>query len=147
MCERHSEPLQRAIDLLLAEIKSGNLDEDVIREEFLDSLAKSAVASSLIWNCLTAKHPAYQHEQEVRLIILGTHWVLRPFIKTRIRGSNIVPYIAHEMLVRAPHSISNIVVGPTAPPDAERTVRTLLESLDIDSALPVSRSDVPYRAV
>jgi hypothetical protein len=31
------------------------------------------IASPLIWNCLTSKHPAYSHEQEVLLVILGLH--------------------------------------------------------------------------
>jgi len=145
--ERHSSLLEPAIKVLLHEVERGCLGNDAVRDEFMWQLARSMVAGKLIWNCLTTKHPAYKHEQEVRLIILGSHEVLRPFIKTRIRGSDVVPYIAHAMPVREKHSIAEVIAGPAAPADAERTVRTLLESFDIDPNVAVGRSQTPYRAV
>jgi hypothetical protein len=39
--------------------------------EFLNRLARSVVTAPLIWNSLTCKHPGYQHEAEMRLVILG----------------------------------------------------------------------------
>lgn len=42
-----------------------------IKIRFMQDFARAVIASPLIWNCLTSKHPAYTHEQEVRLIILG----------------------------------------------------------------------------
>lgn len=114
---------------------------------FMQDLARAVIAAPLIWNCLTSKHPAYAHEQEVQLIILGMHDRLRPYIKTRIRGADIVPYVAYDMPVRKEHSIGRIVVGPAANPDAERTVRTMLESFGIQHDIPVTRSLIPYRAL
>jgi hypothetical protein len=51
------------------------------------------------------------------------------------------------MPLREPHNIAEIVVGPAALADTERTVRTMLNSLGIDPDLPVSRSNIPYRAL
>ena len=114
---------------------------------FMQAFAREIIAQPLIWNCLTSKHPAYQHEQEVRLVIMGTPASLAPHIKTRLRGSEIVPYIAHPMPLRQPHNIAEIVVGPAATVDAERTLCTMLNSLGVDTKIGISRSDIPYRAV
>jgi hypothetical protein len=105
------------------------------------------MAQPLIWNCLTSKHPAYEHEEEVRLVILGARSALAPYVKTRLRGSEIVPYIDQPMQVRDAGNVAEIVVGPAAHADTERTVRTLLESLDLDPAIAISQSKIPYRAL
>jgi hypothetical protein len=97
--------------------------------------------------CRTPTPAAYEHESEVRLIVLGQREKLLPYIKTRLRGSEIVPHIEHQMPLRERHSIVEIVVGPAAPADAERTVRTVLSSLGADASLPVQRSEIPYRAL
>jgi hypothetical protein len=81
---------------------------------FMQDFARAVIASPLIWNCLTSKHAAYTHEQEVRLIILGMHDKLRPYIQTRMRGADIVPYIPYKMPIRKAHSIGQIQVGPAA---------------------------------
>jgi hypothetical protein len=107
----------------------------------------AVMASPLIWNCLTTKHPAYAHEREVRLILLGLTSSLAPYVTTRLRGSEIVPYVPHQLPLKKEGSLAGIVVGPAAPVDAVRTVRTLLRSLGYDPELPVSRSDIPYRAL
>jgi hypothetical protein len=67
-----------------------------------------------------------------------------PHFTTRLRGSEIVPYIAHPMPLREPHNIGGIVVGPAAPADAERSVRTMLKSLGVDPKIEMSRCDIPY---
>jgi hypothetical protein len=114
---------------------------------FMQDMARAVIASPLIWNCLTSKHPAYAHEQEVRLIILGLHEKLRPYIRTRIRGADTVPYVAYKMPLQREYSIAHIIVGPAANSDAERTVRMMLESLGIRHDIPISRSVIPYRAL
>jgi hypothetical protein len=90
--------------------------------------------------------PAYKYEQEVRLLIMGTPEYLRPHITTRFRSSEIVPYIAHPMPVRGPHNIAEIIVGPAAPSDAERTLRRLLSTSGIDPAgiITIEPSRIPY---
>lgn len=146
---RHDTAIEQAERIFL---DAANAHGDLLADReigipFMQELARAVIASPLIWNCLTSKHPAYSHEKEVRLIIIGLHNRLRPYIQTRIRGADIVPYIAYKMPVRQEHSIGHIVVGPAANPDAERTVRTMLESFGVEHDIPVSRSLIPYRAL
>ena len=63
-----------------------------------------------------------------------------------MRGSEIVPYIAHPWAIRNPGDIAEIVVGPAAPPDSERTLLTLLAAWGL-TGVKVERSDIPYRAL
>jgi hypothetical protein len=113
---------------------------------FMRGLGEAVVAWPMMWDCLTWKHDAYKHEKEVRLFILRSRDVFMQDIKTRLRGrSEIVPYIAHPMPIRK--HIVEIVVGPAAPADAERSVRTMLNSLGVDPSVPIGRSGIPYRAL
>lgn len=112
---------------------------------FIQEFSRHLIASPLIWNALTSKHPAYAHEQEVRLVLIGTADKLVPFIKTRSRGSEIVPYIPHPWNVREPGSIAEVLVGPAAPPGAEQAVRMLLKAYGLRD-VEISRSAIPYRA-
>jgi hypothetical protein len=144
---RHGACLAEAAEIVLsvAQDYPDLMSDRKIGPSFLEELVHEVMASPLIWNCLTSKHPAYQHEQEVRLAILGTPNSLADHILTRFRGSEIVPYIAHPLPVREPHKIAEIIVGPAAPPDTERTLRTMLRSIGITEDLTISRSDIPYR--
>jgi hypothetical protein len=149
VCARHGAALEEAVAIFLGAV---NANADLVRDKtvgipFMDQFVREVIAQPLIWNCLTSKHPAYKHEQEIRLIILGTPARLAPHVVTRLRGSEIVPYIAHPMPLREPHNIVEIVAGPAAPIDAERTVRTLLNSLGVDPNVEVGRSDIPYRTL
>lgn len=70
---------------------------------------------------------------------------VRPFVKTRFRGNDIVPYIESPLpLTPEAGRIVEIVAGPATHPDAVRTVATLLLSMNLP-ALPVRRSTIPYR--
>lgn len=95
---------------------------------------------------MTTKHPAYEHEQEVRLVIAGPATNLLPYVKTRLRGSEMVPYIPQPWAAQQPDNVVEIVVGPAAPPDTERTLRKFLSTLGIDFE-NIRRSDIPYRAL
>jgi hypothetical protein len=146
---RHQEAIEKAAHIFLetVEANAALMQNKNVGIPFMQDMARAMIASPLIWNCLTTKHPAYEHEREVRLIILGLRDKLMPYIKTRLRGSEIVPYIEHRMALREPHSIVEIVVGPAAPVDTERTVLTMLKSLGADPNVPIGRSDIPYRAL
>jgi hypothetical protein len=149
VCGRHKAAIEQAVAIFLDTV---NANADLIGDKavgipFMDQFVREIIAQPLIWNCLTSKHPAYEHEQEVRLLIMGVPSRLSAHVTTRLRGSELVPYIAHSMPIREPHHIARIVVGPAAPPDAERTVQTLLTSLGLDPNIPVGRSDIPYRAL
>ena len=146
---RHAAALQQAAAIFLDAV---NVNADLVRDKsvgipFMQEFAREVMAQPLIWNCLTSKHPAYKHEQEVRLLIMGTPDYLSPHVTIRFRGSEIVPYIAHPIPVREPHNITEIVIGPAAPSDAERTVRTLLASIGLEPGFAVEPSGIPYRAL
>jgi hypothetical protein len=63
-------------------------------------MANELIASPLIWNCMTSKYVAYENEREVRLVLMGQTSNLSPYVKTRLRGSETVPYIAHPFRIR-----------------------------------------------
>jgi hypothetical protein len=146
---RHHQAVEKAASIFLQAADANFLlmQDKAVGIPFMREMANTVIASPLIWNCLTSKHPAYAHEQEMRMVILGMRDRLLPYVATRIRGSEFVPYIVHKMPLRQPHSIVEIVVGPAAPADAERSVQMMLHSLGADPNLPIRRSDVPYRAL
>lgn len=148
LVERYALPLKTAVRLFQSAVDHDRelLADKAIGIPFMQLLAREVIASPLIWNCLTSKHPAYAHEQEVRLVILGESAKLAPLISTRFRSSEIVPYIAQPKDLRSPHGISEIVVGPAAPADTERTLRTMLDSVGLTWAIDIRRSEIPYRA-
>ena len=149
VCGRHGAALEEAVAIFLDTVKANAdlVSDKAIGIPFMDQFAREIIAQPLIWNCLTSKHPAYEHEQEVRLLLMGMPERLAPHVMTRLRGSEIVPYIAHPMPLREPNNIAEIVVGPAAPLDTQRTLRTMLASLGLDPNIVVGRSDIPYRAL
>jgi hypothetical protein len=115
--------------------------------EFLNQLARAVVAAPLLWNALTCKHPAYEHEAEVRMIILGEKKKFKGKISKRTRNGRVIPHIPRRLPLRERGSITEIVIGPAAPKGAERDIRKLIKSLGMDSKIPVRRSRIPYRSV
>lgn len=146
---RHNAALKEAVRIFLDTV---NANADLVANKalgipFMDQFVREVLAQPIIWNCLTSKHYAYEHEEEVRLLIMGMPGRLSQYVTTRLRGSEIVPYIAHPMPLLEPGHIAEIVVGPAASPGAEGTVSTLLTSLGLDPNITVNRSDIPYRAL
>jgi hypothetical protein len=145
--KRISDVIEKAADLLLRARAQKLLADDKTADEFMQELARQSLASPLIWYAITSKHPAYRNEDEVRLVMLGQRAPLLKFVKTRVGGSEFIPYVPYKMPMRKPPHLLEVVVGPAAPDDAERGVRIMLETLGIDiNVVGVSRSDVPYRA-
>jgi hypothetical protein len=144
---RHSLAIDKALAIFQNAVGADPLlmgDADLF-DQFIQTYCRAILASVLIWNCLTSKHKAYDREQEVRLIIMGHRDKLTPRIKTRLRGSEIVPYIAQPLALRGPEAIFEIVTGPAAGADAERTIRTMLRSFSADDRVPIEPSGIPYR--
>ena len=106
----------------------------------------SLVGAHLIWDSITAKHPAYSYEKEVRQVVFGTADTLAGEIKTRVRGSEIVPYVATPWKVRQQGMIKEIIIGPAASFGAEEAVIAMLRSCGVDG-VKVTRSEIPYRPV
>ncbi len=113
--------------------------------EFINRLARSVIASPLIWNALTCKHSGYRGEDEVRLVMLGEKRKFRGNILKRKRGAEVVPYVPYKLQLDRPGSIVEIIIGPAAPKTAEADVKALLKRHGIKAG--VRRSRIPYRTV
>jgi hypothetical protein len=113
---------------------------------FFDEMGKNLIAAELLVNSLTLKHGAYEHEREVRLFIIGEIAKLAPYVSTRSRRIETVPFIKSDMPIQKPGSIAEIVVGPAAPADAEAFACALLRPFHDKPESIVHRSAIPYRA-
>jgi hypothetical protein len=145
--ERHRPAIEKAVVIVASTIDHA---ANIMRHRatglaFLDRMAKSLIASQLIWNSLTIKHEAYEHEQEIRLIIMGETKKLQPYVSTRARGSEIVPFIKNDMAIQERGSIVKVVIGPSAAPNSEDSLRTLLRPFHNDPDSLITRSGIPYR--
>jgi len=140
---RHRVPIARA-----AEITSrvGRAHIELVRKvspaHYLATMAHELLASQLIWNCLTAKHMRYADEQEVRCIMMNTKSKFDAW-RCVHAGRN---YVEHEMPLKTPGSIAEILVGPHAPLDAEAGVRALLSAQGYPASVPVRRSLVALQS-
>jgi len=115
------------------------------RNLFYRNIANELVASAWIWHSLTSKHDAYEHEKETRLVMIGSNGMLDPFIKTRMRGKEVVPYIPHRMPLKRNGSLAEIIIGPAAPEGAKQAVEDILAELGVEGKVAVNRSPIPYR--
>jgi hypothetical protein len=143
----YASPILEATQLFLSEAVAG---ADLIKDKtigipLMQEMVRELMVT-LIWRSLTTKHPAYQHEQEARLVVVGPPARLLPYVKTRLRGSEIVPYIPQPWAAREQGNVAEIIVGPAGPPDAERTLRKFLGTLSMDFD-NIRRSDIPYRVL
>ena len=146
---RHHMPaIEQAVRIVgkTVEQASDLMQDSNVGMPFLDEMAKALIAAQLIINSLTIKHEAYQHEREVRLIILGEQTNLAPYISTRAGRSEIVPFIKSDMPVQAKDNVAEIVIGPAASAGAEDWVQALLEPFHDVPASILHRSTIPYRA-
>ena len=83
----------------------------------------------------------------MRLFILGEAAKLGPYLSTRTRDSGaLVPFIKSTVPVQQPGSIVELMVGPSAPADAE-DVAPLLRPCHDQPETIVRRSPLPYRAL
>src|SRR5262245_20097593 len=146
--DRYYEIVQKAADILEDTVnKHENLMQDrAIGLAFIENYTKEVIADEMIFVCLTSKHEAYEHESEVRLMMLGLHTKLKPYIETRVKNGELVVFVRHPMPIKEPGSIVEIVVGPSAGADAEHSVRSLLNSAGVQPTVPIRRSNIPYRS-
>lgn len=145
---RHAVGIDKADAILEGALRYArrHLRDPTIGIEFLNQLARSVVAAPLIWNSLTCKHPAYQHEAEMRLVILGRASDFRGKLSKRTRNGKSVPYIPYDVRLREPGMIAEIVIGPAAPRGIEAKIGRMLKAADIAYVVPIRRSAIPYRS-
>lgn len=131
---RHREAIGWALDEFWGAASSSphRMKSSVKRNAFLREMRISLISQPLIWYSLTAKKHAYHVEDEVRQVLLGAGNGLKPYIQTRPRGSEIVPYVAVPWRVREAGMIDEIIVGPAASLEAEKDVIAMLRSYGID---------------
>jgi hypothetical protein len=123
-----------------------HLRDKSIGMEFLSRLARAVVASPLIWNALTCKHHSYQHEAEVRLVILGLASKFKRKVLKRQRNGKVVRYIKYDLPLLEPNAIAEIVIGPAAPRNAETLIKRQLQNAGISYNIKIWRSKIPYRS-
>jgi Protein of unknown function (DUF2971) len=123
-----------------------HLRDKAIGMEFLNRLARAVIASPVIWNALTCKHHSYQHEAEVRLVILGLASKFKRKVSTRKRNGRVVRYIKYDLPLSEPNMIAEIVIGPAAPANAERLIKSHLQNAGIKYNVKIRRSRIPYRS-
>jgi hypothetical protein len=105
-------------------------------QTWFDEMNKAFIAMLLIWNCLTAKSEGYQDERETRYIIMGVCAVFDSIRKQHNRRN----YVEIPLPLSEPGNITEIIVGPGAPVDAEVMVTELLHRFGYPSDIPVTRS-------
>jgi hypothetical protein len=106
------------------------------RQSWFDNLNHAFIATSLIWNCLTAKCSQYLRERETRFVILGVRSIFDPCRKQH----NGRAYVETPLRLSEPGNLAEILVGPDAPWGAEAMTRNLLRSHGYSDAVGVDRS-------
>jgi hypothetical protein len=148
--------LHDGVDLVKSEVRDFLIK---IRDRgFLGSVSPQSLGSFLgnkvFWLPSVIKHKAYRHEREVRLIRgdIGEH-VGNPLVffeKNGVQRPSIERSIS-EIVGDPPNSqhespISRVIVGPSSDQAAiEDSIKYFLSARHW--AVPVTRSDIPYRAV
>jgi hypothetical protein len=142
---RYRNAIEKAVSIV--QESRQYLTDKRVEIEFLRRLANELIAGQLIGISLTVKHAAYSHEQEVRLVMLGTQKAQQRDVKTRIRGAEVVPFMEGEIPLRDKDGIVEIVIGPAADVSTRDAIQSLLKSFGVDRIGRISVSDIPYRAL
>jgi hypothetical protein len=117
--------------------------------EAVQTTGTVALNNGFYANALLSKHPAYEHEQEYRLLISG----VRNTISTcgshhlRERMGEIVGYLTLPIpRWMQPGVLTHIRAGPAAPRELADQIRMTLTTLGLP--LPeMEKSDIPYRSM
>lgn len=116
-----------------------------IKNNFLKEIS-IAIADRIIWNALSCKHEAYKAEHEIRLMMVIPVHKVQPFLKTRIRGSSIVPYVEFFLDdLYEKGKIAEIVTGPAADKMSRDALENLLQGHKICFEQLIKPSKIPYR--
>lgn len=99
-------------------------------------MAHELLAIQPIWNCVTAKESRFEGEREVRGIVMNVRAKFAQYCRTHVGRT----YVEHELPLKAPGSIAEILVGSDAAQDAEERVLALLRAEGYADDIPVRRS-------
>jgi Protein of unknown function (DUF2971) len=140
---RHELSVRSAADITS---QIGSTHHQLVRDTgiatYLRVMAHELLASQMIWNCLTAKETQFEDEREVRGIVMNVRAKFDPWRRTHAGRD----YVEHVLPLKEPGSITEILVGPDAPVDAEARVRALLKAESYPDAIPVRRAHAAISA-
>ncbi len=114
----------------------------------------SEVSTSLVLEFMNFKHPAFESEKEVRLVVAAGHLHHFKGLKYRVSKGSIIPYLTtsdlyddsfQKILKNSLLPIKSIHVGPTS--NQEMTIKSIEEYLLSKgyNKVKVMNSKVPYR--
>lgn len=140
---RHELSVRSAADITS---QIGSTHHQLVRDTgiatYLRVMAHELLASQMIWNCLTAKETQFEDEREVRGIVMNVRAKFDPWRRTHAGRD----YVEHVLPLKEPGYITEILVGPDAPVDAEARVRALLKAESYPDAIPVRRAQAAISA-
>ena len=107
------------------------------RYAYIREMANHAITSQMIWNCLTAKDPKLQREQETRAIMMAER---ASFDECR-RYHDGRAYIEYQLPLSETGRVAEIF-RPRTEPDAENRLRAFLREQGYPEDIPISRSSL-----
>jgi hypothetical protein len=136
----HRAVIDKAAELLSRIGNAHGIKSSKIHRRYVNGMAKELIARQLIWRSLTSKREGFRPEAELRCVTLNQHknFEGKTFALTGSDGRER-RYIKYPVPLRAPGNITEILVGPNAPPDAEIMVRGLLDQFGYP-AVKIDRS-------
>ncbi len=134
---RHRKVIERAAEIThqVAAVNRGLLRRESVHVDYINAMAKEYISRQLIWRSLTAKRSCWEHQSEVRFVVMNQRKNFDGLEKTH-DGRR---YITYPLPLADPGSIAEIMNAPVAPCDAETWLRHLLDDLG-HSGVPVTRS-------
>jgi hypothetical protein len=135
---RMREPIDRAVAIASMPASRGL---PPLTEAVLVKRLGVALSTPILWNSLTTKDRAYEAEREVRLLAVDQIDAFAQCVKTRVRGSRLVPYIEFEFEL---HHVREVIIGPAAGSLAFDALAHLLRASDIDTSV-IDPSRIPYQ--
>lgn len=137
---RHRKVIERAAEIThqVAAANRALLRRKSVRVDYINAMAKEYIARQLIWRCLTAKRSCWEHQSEVRFVVMN----LPEKFDDLEKSDGGRRYITYALPLADPGSIVEIMIGSAAPSDAEPWLRQLLNDLGYSGVL-LTRSVKP----
>jgi hypothetical protein len=134
---RHRKAIERAAEIThqTAALNRGLLRRGSVHVDYINAMAKEYIARQLIWRCLTAKRSCWEHQSEVRFVVMNLPKNFDGLEETH----NGRRYITYALPLADPGSVAEIMIGSAAPSAAGPWLRQLLNDLGY-SGVPVTRS-------
>ena len=135
---RHRKAIERAAEIThqVGAMNRSLLRRESVHSDYINAMAKEYISRQLVWRSVTAKRSCWEHQSEVRFVVMNQRKNFDGLEKTHTDGR---PYITYAVPLLEPGSIAEIMIGPAAPGDAEAWVHELLTDQGY-AGVPVTRS-------